>query len=155
MSTGKTTISSQIPGPRGTYPEPSGHRNKGIAGDPFGFCLCTITDPVPQLSIPKFLPKRIGLQGVLTHRLAEETSHSQRQHDQLIPEITRWREANSKNISKENQGYLASSESSSPTTARPGYPNTEEKQNSDLKSHLMMRIIEDFQKDINNSFKNS
>jgi hypothetical protein len=32
----------------------------------------------------------------------------------------------------------------------PGYPNTPEKQNSDLKSHLMM-MIEDFKKDINNS----
>ena len=34
----------------------------------------------------------------------------------------------------------------------PGYPNTPEKQDSDLKSHLMM-MIEDFKKDINNSLK--
>jgi hypothetical protein len=46
---------------------------------------------------------------------------------------------------------LASSEPNSPTTASPGYPNTPEKQDSDLKSHLMM-MIEDF-KDINNSLK--
>ena len=57
-----------------------------------------------------------------------------------------------KNISNRNQGYLASSEPSSPTTASPGYPNTPEKQDSDLKSHLMM-MIEDFKKDINNSLK--
>jgi hypothetical protein len=31
--------------------------------------------------------------------------------------------------------------------ANPGYPNTQEKQDSDLKSHLMM-MIEDFKKDI-------
>ena len=57
-----------------------------------------------------------------------------------------------KNISNRNQGYLASSESPSSTTASPGYPNTPEKQDSDLKSHLMM-VIENFKKDINNSLK--
>ena len=54
-----------------------------------------------------------------------------------------------KNISNRNQGYLASSEPSSPTTASPGYPNTLEKQD---KSHLMM-MIKNFKKDINNSLK--
>jgi hypothetical protein len=34
----------------------------------------------------------------------------------------------------------------------PGYPNTPEKQDSDLKSHLMM-MIEDVRKIINNSLK--
>jgi hypothetical protein len=38
-----------------------------------------------------------------------------------------------KKISNKNQGYLASSEHSSPTTVSPGYPNTPEKQDSDLK----------------------
>jgi hypothetical protein len=33
-----------------------------------------------------------------------------------------------KNINNRNQGYLASSECSSPTTASLGYPNTLEKQ---------------------------
>jgi hypothetical protein len=50
-----------------------------------------------------------------------------------------------KNISNRNQGYLASSEPSSPTTASPAYPKTLEKY---LKSHLMM-MIENFKKDIN------
>jgi hypothetical protein len=57
-----------------------------------------------------------------------------------------------KDISNRNQGYLASSETSSSTTASPGYPNTTEKQYSDLKSHVMV-IIEDFKKDINSSLK--
>jgi hypothetical protein len=57
-----------------------------------------------------------------------------------------------KNISNRNQDYLASSELSSPNTTSPGYPNTPEKQDSDLKSHLMM-MIQDFKKDINNSLK--
>jgi hypothetical protein len=57
-----------------------------------------------------------------------------------------------KNISNQNQGCLASSEHSYPTTANTEYPNIQEKQDSDLKSHLML-MKEDFKKDINNSFK--
>ena len=37
-----------------------------------------------------------------------------------------------------------------PTTASPGYPNTPEKQDSDLKSYLMM-VVKDLKKGINNS----
>jgi hypothetical protein len=48
-----------------------------------------------------------------------------------------------KNISNRNQGYLPSSEPSSPTTVNPENPNTTEKQDSDLKSHLTM-VIEAF-----------
>jgi hypothetical protein len=57
-----------------------------------------------------------------------------------------------KNISNRNQGYLESSEPNSPTIASPGYPNTLEKQNPDLKSLLMMMTV-DIKKDINNSLK--
>ena len=48
-----------------------------------------------------------------------------------------------------NQGYLASSESNSPTIAIPGYTITSEKQDMDLKSLLMMMMMmEDFKKEI-------
>jgi hypothetical protein len=47
-----------------------------------------------------------------------------------------------KKLSNRNQGYLASSEPSSPTTESQQIG----KQDSDLKSHLMM-MIEDFKKD--------
>ena len=49
---------------------------------------------------------------------------------------------------------MTSKEPSSPTTHSdsPGYPNTPEKHDSGLKSHLMI-MIEDFKKDINNSVK--
>jgi len=57
-----------------------------------------------------------------------------------------------KNLNNRNQDYLASSEHSSHTTANTRYPNTQEKQDLDLKSHLMI-MIEDFRKDINNSLK--
>jgi hypothetical protein len=56
---------------------------------------------------------------------------------------------NCKNISNRNQGNLASSEPSSLTIASPGYTITLEKQDSYLKSLLMM-IIKDFKKDIDN-----
>jgi hypothetical protein len=55
-----------------------------------------------------------------------------------------------KNISNRNQGYLASSDPNSLNIASPGYTITPEKQDLDLKSLLMM-IIQDFKKDINNS----
>jgi hypothetical protein len=57
-----------------------------------------------------------------------------------------------KNISNRNQAYLASSEPNSPIITSPGYTITLEKQDLDLKSLLMM-VIEDFKKDINNSLK--
>jgi hypothetical protein len=47
---------------------------------------------------------------------------------------------------------LRSSEPNSPTIASPGYTITLEKQDSDLKSFLMM-MIEDIKKDINNPLK--
>ena len=57
-----------------------------------------------------------------------------------------------KNTSIRNQYYLATSEPSSPTTTSPGYSNKLEKQNSDLNSHLI-KMIENFKKDINNFLK--
>jgi chromosome segregation ATPase len=57
-----------------------------------------------------------------------------------------------KNLNNTNQGYMASSEPTSPTTRSPGYPKTLEKQDLDLKSNLMV-LIWDFKKDINNFVK--
>jgi hypothetical protein len=51
-----------------------------------------------------------------------------------------------KNISNRNQDFMESSEPSSPTTTNPGYPNTPENQDYDLKSHLMM-MIEEFKRE--------
>jgi hypothetical protein len=58
-----------------------------------------------------------------------------------------------KNKSNKNQGYLASSEPNSPTIASPGYTTTQEKQDSNLKSLLMMMMIEYLKNVIDNSFK--
>jgi len=55
-----------------------------------------------------------------------------------------------RNPSNRNQGYMASLEPISPSKANTDYSNTPEKQDLDLKSHLIM-MMEDFKKDIKNS----
>jgi hypothetical protein len=57
-----------------------------------------------------------------------------------------------KNRNNRNQGYLTSLEPNSPTIASHEYNIRAEKQDMDLKSLLMM-MMEDFKKDINNSLK--
>jgi hypothetical protein len=57
-----------------------------------------------------------------------------------------------KKRSNRNQGYLESSEPNSPTIASPGYTITPERQDMDLKSHLMM-MMENYKKDTNNSLR--
>ena len=47
---------------------------------------------------------------------------------------------------------MVASEPNTLTTACPGYPNTPEKHDLDLKSHMMM-LLEDYKKDINKSLK--
>jgi hypothetical protein len=50
-----------------------------------------------------------------------------------------------KNLTNRNQDHSPSSELSTPTSASPGYPNTPEKQDTDLKSYLMM-LVEDIKR---------
>jgi hypothetical protein len=50
-----------------------------------------------------------------------------------------------KNLTNSNQEHWASSEPSTPTTVSPGYPNKPEKQDTDLKSYLMM-VVEDLRR---------
>ena len=57
-----------------------------------------------------------------------------------------------RNVTNRNQGIIAASEPNSPTTASPGYPNTPEKQELDLKS-LVRMLLEEHMKDINESLK--
>jgi len=45
-------------------------QRSSLEQDTFSFQLHPRADPVPQLTILKFLPERTGLPGVLTHRLA-------------------------------------------------------------------------------------
>jgi hypothetical protein len=57
-----------------------------------------------------------------------------------------------KNLTNRNQDHSPSSELSTPTSASPGYPNSLEKQDWDLKSYVMM-LVEDIKKGSNNSLK--
>ena len=57
-----------------------------------------------------------------------------------------------KNLINRNQDQSPSSEPSIPTSVSPGYHNTHEKQDPDLKAYLMM-MVEDIKKDFNNSLK--
>jgi hypothetical protein len=54
-----------------------------------------------------------------------------------------------KNLPNKNQDHSPSSEPSTPNSASPGYPNTPEKLDPDLKAYLMM-MVEDIKKDFNN-----
>jgi hypothetical protein len=138
VNKGKSTTSAQIPGPRG-------HRNRGAAWDRIlWFSSAPEANPVPQLSIPKFLPERgsprsTDIQAYRRDKPPSETaSPGNTRNNQMV-------RGKGMNISHRNQGYLASSESSFSTTASLDAPAL-----FDLKSHLMV-MIEDFKKDINNS----
>jgi hypothetical protein len=99
--------------------------------------------------------ERVGFPGVLTevnritggtNKLQPETAITTNTRDYQVAK------GKCKNLTNRNQEHSASSEPNTPTTASPGYPTTFEKQESDLKSYLMM-LVEDFKKDINNSLK--
>ena len=57
-----------------------------------------------------------------------------------------------KNLTNRSQDHSPSSEPSPPTSATPGYHNTQEKLDRNLKAYLMM-MVEDIKKDFNNSLK--
>jgi hypothetical protein len=57
-----------------------------------------------------------------------------------------------KNLTNRYQDHSPLSEPSTPTSASPGYPNTSEKLEPDLKAYLMM-MVEDIKKEFNNSLK--
>jgi hypothetical protein len=57
-----------------------------------------------------------------------------------------------KTLTNRNKDHSPSSEPSPPTSPSPGYPNTPEKLDPDLKAYLMM-MVEDIRKDFNNSLK--
>jgi hypothetical protein len=57
-----------------------------------------------------------------------------------------------KNLTNRNQDHRPSSEPITPTSASPGYTNTPEKLDPNLKAYLMM-MVEDIKTDFNNSLK--
>jgi hypothetical protein len=96
--------------------------------------------------------ERVELPGLLTeanqnhrrNKLQPETARTSNTRDYQMAK------GKCKNLTNRNQDHLVSSDHSTPTTTSPGYPNTPKKQDSDLKSYLVM-LVEDFKKGINNS----
>jgi hypothetical protein len=105
-------------------------------------------------------PRSSGSQDPRITESQRQLNSEDNRKDRLQSDITRagntrdnqMRGGKWKNISNRNQGYLASSEPNSPTIASPGYTITPEKQDLDLQSLLMM-VIDDSKKDINNTLK--
>jgi hypothetical protein len=80
--------------------------------------------------------ERVGFPGVLTE--ANRIPRNKLQPETAITTNTRdyqMVKGKHKNLTNRNQDHSASSEPSTPTTASPGYPNTPEKQDLDLKSY--------------------
>ena len=58
-----------------------------------------------------------------------------------------------KNLTNRKQDHSPSSETSTPTSASTGHPNTPEKLDPDLKAYLMMMVEDIIKKDFDNSLK--
>jgi hypothetical protein len=86
---------------------------------------------------PRSADTLTGLQTLWRNKLHPETATTSNTRDYQTSK------GKHKNLTNRNQDYLASLESSTPTTASHRYHNRPEKQDSDLKSYLMM-LIENF-----------
>jgi hypothetical protein len=101
-STGETNTSVLVSGPRRTYPEPSEHRNEGIARDKI--LLVSVCAPELNICHSSAYPNPV-------HRelFSQEcwpiggTIHSQRQQDQLTPQISRWLETSARTKATETK----------------------------------------------------
>jgi hypothetical protein len=140
------TTSIQIPCPGWIHPESVGDRILLVS-------ICTLE--LTQFHISLYLipprenwsPRSSDTQDCRRNKPQSETERPANARDNQMAT------GKGKNVNNRNQGYLASTEPSSPITVSPGHSNTPEKKDSDLQSHLMM-MIEDFNQDINNSLKN-
>ena len=119
VSTGKTTTSVQIPGPRETCPEPSGHRNQGTSGDRILLVsVCTVKLILQgHTQIPpgeNWSPRSTDTQACRRDKSKSETARPANTKDNQMAR------GKGKNITHRNQDYMSSSEPSSPTTVSPG-----------------------------------
>ena len=98
--------------------------------------------------------ERVGLPGALTeaNRLAGGTSPSQRQLEHLTPETIRWHKAKIRILLTETKTIPDHQNLVCPPQWVLDTPTHLKKQDSDVKSYLMM-LVEDFKKGINNSLK--
>ena len=96
--------------------------------------------------------ERVRLPGVLTkaNRITGGTNSNQRQLEHLTTDITRWQKENKTILKKPRPFGIIRTQYTHHSES--WIPNTPEKQDSDLKSYLMM-MVEDFKNGINNSKK--
>jgi hypothetical protein len=121
---------------------------------PFCLHLYPGVRDLPQLSVHESCQGRAHLPRVLTqaYRCIGGTSSSQRQQDQLTPEITRWQKASARTLPKK-PGLHGIIRTQFSQRSNPWIPQQTRKSRFGFKkSHLMM-LVEDFKKDINNSLK--
>ena len=141
MSLDKTITSVQIPGPREAHPEQSGHRNQGTAGDRIILVSVCTTDltlcqssPYPNSTRENWSLRSTNTQACRRDKPQWKMSRPANTRDNQMAK------GKHKKLNNRNQDYVASSEPNSHNTASCGYPNTLEKQDLDLKSHLMRTL---------------
>jgi hypothetical protein len=102
---------------------------KILGQDHFSSLLHPRADPFPQLYLPKFPLEKASLSAdTQAYRKDKSQPETTRPANTTDNQMARGK---CKSISNRNQGYVASSEPSSPTTASPWHLNTWEKQDSD------------------------
>ena len=99
---------------------------------------------VPQTSVLRVLPgeswspRRADSQaGLQVHKWDKLKAEKEKPNNTRDNQMAKGKH---KKLTNRNQDYLASSEPNSHNTASCGYPNTLEKQDLDLKSHLMRTL---------------
>ena len=145
MSTDKTTNSLQIPGPRETLPEPSGHRSQGTSDRIL--LLSVFTAELTLYHISSYLnpsQRELVSQEYWQTEVCRRDKHQSETTRPLNTRDNMMVKGKDKNASNRNQGYLLSSELVLP----PQWAlvtSAHQKNKTDLKPHLMM-MIEDFKK---------
>ena len=130
-----------------THIPPRENQTHNSAGIPKITALCTSLQTRESWNPSSTdTPKITGSQAQSGDKLQSETARPTTRGNQIVA-------GKCKKLSNRNQGYAVSSKPNSPTIASPRCPNTTEKQDSDFKSHLMIMMMEDFKKNINNSLK--
>lgn len=139
--------SAPIPGLTGTSTWPGGGRlyPPCPAGDTLFFWLKTQLQGRANAPDPTLYPETAWLLSGPSSPGSQAHKWDRSQSETARPINTRDNQmaiGKFKNICNRNPCHLEPSETSSPTTASPGYPNTPENQDDNLKSHPM-KMIED------------
>lgn len=129
--TDETTATAPKPGPNGTYPEPTRHRNPRTAENTIdSVSICTVELSLYHSSAAQYGLKIAGLPGVLIQLASQVHRRDKLQSKTARPANTRdtfMIRVKHKNVHNRNQDYLASPEPRSFTRSSHEYQNTTEK----------------------------